>query len=82
MAELKHEVNLLEDKISSVPAEIIDPVMTANKITQKEKAILQINAKKTDAQRNIDENKTKYEKIEDFLKDFEIEKYCETFFHK
>ena len=75
MEELKQEVNLLEDKISSVPAEIIDPVMTANKITQKEKAILQINAKKTTAQKNIDENKTKYEKIEDFLKDFEIEKY-------
>ena len=75
MASLKQEVSLLEDKISSVPAEIIDPVMTANKITQKEKSILQINAKKTDAQKNIDENKTKYEKIEDFLKDFEIEKY-------
>ena len=75
MAELMQEVNLLEDKISSVPAEIIDPVMTANKITQKEKAILQINAKKTDAQKNIDENKAKYEKIENFLKDFEIEKY-------
>ena len=75
MADLKQEIGLLQDKISSVPAEIIDPVMTANKITQKEKAILQINAKKTDAQKNIDENKTKYENIEDFLKDFEIEKY-------
>ena len=75
MAELTQEVNILEDKISSVPAEIIDPVVTANKITQKEKAILQINAKKTDAQKNIDEDKTKYEKIEHFLSDFEIEKY-------
>tara|TARA_B100001121_G_scaffold89429_1_gene79450 strand:+ start:154 stop:3252 length:3099 start_codon:yes stop_codon:yes gene_type:complete len=75
MAELKQEVSLLEDKISSVPAEIIDPVMTANMITQKEKTILQINAKKTDAQKNIEENKAKYEKIENFLKDFEIEKY-------
>ncbi len=77
MLELTQEINLLEDKISSVPAEIIDPVMTANKITQKEKAILQINAKKTDAQKNIDENKAKYQKIEDFLGDFEIEKYKE-----
>ena len=75
MTELTQEIGLLEDKISSVPAEIIDPVLTANKITQKEKAILQINAKKTEAQKNIDENKTKYEKIENFLSDFEIEKY-------
>ena len=73
--EITQEISVLQDKISSVPAEIIDPVMTAKKITQKEKAILQINAKKTDAQKNIDENKIKYEKIEIFLKDFEIEKY-------
>lgn len=77
MAELTQEVSLLEGKISSVPAEIIDPVLTASKIKQKEKAILQINAKKTNAQKNIDENKNKYEKIEEFLSDFEIEKYKE-----
>ena len=66
---------MLEDKISSVPAEIIDPVLTANKITKKEKAILQINAKKTDAQKSLRKMKTKFEKIENFLSDFEIEKY-------
>ena len=75
VSELAQESSLLQDKISSVPAEIIDPVMTANKIMQKEKSILQINAKKTNAQKNIDEDKSKYEKIEDFLKTFEIEKY-------
>ena len=72
---LVEESGLLQDKISSVPAEIIDPVITANKIMQKEKAILQINAKKTNAQKSIDEDKSKYEKIEDFLGTFEIEKY-------
>ena len=75
MLELMEESNLLQDKISSVPAEIIDPVITANKIMQKEKAILQINAKKTNAQKSIDQDKAKYEKIEDFLKTFEIERY-------
>ena len=70
MSDLIQEISVLQDKISSVPAEIIDPVMTAKKITQKEKNILQINAKKTEAQKNIDDNKIKYEKIEDFLKDF------------
>ena len=75
--ELSQEISALQDKISSVPAEVIDPVMTAKEITQKEKTILQINAKKTSAQRSIDENKVKYEKIEDFLENFEIEKYKE-----
>ena len=55
--QLVQETNILQDKISSVPAEIIDPVMTANKITQKEKTILQINAKKTNAQKTIDDKK-------------------------
>jgi len=81
-ASLKEELSTLEDgvlnlkeKIDSVPAEIIDPVMTAQKISKKEKTILEINARKTEAQKNISENKAKYQKIEDFLKDFEIEKY-------
>ena len=75
LSVLIHEIRDLQDKINSVPAEIIDPVITAKRIAQKEKTILQINAKKTDAQKSLDENKSKYEKIEDFLEDFEIEKY-------
>lgn len=75
LAELTQETRKLQDKIDSVPAEIIDPVMTAKRISEKEKTILQINAKKIEAQRGLEENKTKYEKIEDFLKSFEIQKY-------
>ena len=75
--DLVDMVKGLEIKISSVPAEIIDPVMTAKKIVEKERTILQINEKKTLAQKNIQENKSKYEKIENFLKTFEIEKYLE-----
>ena len=75
LSDLIHEIRDLQEKIDSVPAEIIDPVMTAKRIAQKEKAILQINAKKTDAQKSLGENNSKYEKIEGFLKDFEIDKY-------
>ena len=75
LSELMQQVSNLQDKINSVPAEVIDPVMTASKITQKEKAILQINAKKIDARRVLEEDKTKYEKIEGFLETFEIEEY-------
>ena len=72
---LMKEAAALQDKIESVPAEVIDPVMTANSIAKKEKAILQINAKKIEAQRALVEDKSKYGKIEDFLETFEIEKY-------
>ena len=75
MSVLAQKTRMLQEKIDSVPAEIIDPVMTAKKISQKEKTILQINAKKTEAQKSLGKNKTKYGKIQDFLKDFEIEKY-------
>ena len=75
LSQLTDEVRILQGKINSVPAEIIDPVMTASKITQKEKTILEINAKKTEAQKDLGESKIKYEKIELFLNDFEIEKY-------
>ena len=77
LLDLANEIRALEDKIDSVPAEIIDPVMTASKIAQKEKTILQINAKKTEAQKNLGKDKTKYEKTETFLNDFDIEMYKE-----
>ena len=75
LSDLVAEIKSLQDKIDSVPAEIIDPVITAKKIAQKEKTILQINAKKIEAQKSLGENKNKYEKIETFLESFEIEKY-------
>ena len=75
LSELSNKHSDLSDKINSVPAEIIDPVMTAQNIARKEKAILEINARKTEAQKSLGENKVKYEKIENFLRDFEIEKY-------
>ena len=77
LAQLKKEVNNLQEKIGSVPAEIIDPATTAKNIIEKERVILQINAKKTLAQQNLQENKAKYEKIQSFLEDFDIEKYRE-----
>ncbi len=77
LADLIYQIKNLQDKIDSVPAEIIDPVITAKNIAKKEKAILEINSKKIEAQKSLSEDKVKYEKIEIFLKDFEIEKYTE-----
>lgn len=75
--EFSNDLNALQAKISSVPAEIIDPVTTAREIDKREKNILQINSKKIEAQRSIEKDKLKYERIENFLKDFDIEEYRE-----
>ena len=64
--ELMRDMSDIEDKIASVPAEIIDPVMTAEKIHKKEKAILKINAKKIEAQRNVEESKINMKKSKSF----------------
>ncbi len=74
---LHSAVSELEAKINSVPAEIIDPVLTAKKILQKQKDILEINSRKTDAQVSLEEEVKKYEKIDCFLKEFDIAKYKE-----
>jgi DNA repair exonuclease SbcCD ATPase subunit/predicted phosphodiesterase len=75
LGKLTQELDILRNKISSVPTEVIDPVITAREILQKEKTILQINAKKIKAQKSIKESKDKYEKIQQFLKDFNIQEY-------
>ena len=75
ISELSKDIAHVKAKIESVPAEIIDPATTAGEIEKKQKTILQINAKKIEAQRNIEKDKHKYEKIETFLKDFDIEEY-------
>ena len=77
LATQQVELKTIQQKIDSVPSEIIDPVMTAKKIAEKEKRILDINARKTQAKKILSEDETKFEKIQDFLKDFEIDSYQE-----
>ena len=51
--------------------------MTARSIAEKQKNILDINAKRTEAQKSLSENESKYEKINNFLKEFQIDSYRE-----
>ena len=67
----------LQHKIDTVPSEVIDPVMTAKRIAEKQKRILDINAKKTQAQKSLSEEEQKFEKISNFLSSFEIDSYHE-----
>jgi len=73
--DLSEELRRVNIKIDSVPAEIIDPVMTAQAIGEKEREILKTTEIKMDAQKRLIENEGKFEKIENFLSTFEIESY-------
>ena len=81
---LKEEGNLLnleildiKARIESVPAEIIDPVLTQQKIEKKERIILETTARRTRNQKELKENEAKFEKINDFLSTFEVESFQE-----
>jgi DNA repair exonuclease SbcCD nuclease subunit len=67
----------LSFKISSVPADVIDPVLTRQAIEEKQREILNATAEKTSSQKNLEEHQDKFSRIEDFLADFEIDKYIE-----
>ena len=75
LGDLSQALNDLQTKIASVPADVIDPVMTSRAIINKEQVILQTTAKKTEAQQLLSENETKFEKIDTFLAAFEVDSY-------
>jgi len=62
-------------KIESVPAEIIDPVLTSRKITSKKESILRETSRKTEAIKELKLSEEKFEKIAAFLSQFDITSY-------
>ncbi len=75
LENLNEEVKLLANKIDSVPAEIIDPVLTQQEISTKERLILEASSDRTRAQHALEENEKKFAKIDSFLNEFEVESY-------
>lgn len=75
IAEQQAALKELEHKIESVPSEVIDPVLTMKRISEKQKTILEITARKTQAQKSLSQDETKFERIAGFLNDFEIDSY-------
>ena len=62
-------------KIESVPAEIIDPVLTSRKINSKKDSILRETSRKTEAIKELKLSEEKFEKIASFLSQFDISSY-------
>ena len=75
LQDLNLELNDLSIKINAVPAEIIDPVLTQQEISRKERLILETTATRTKTIQELESHEEKYEKISDFLNDFDVEVY-------
>lgn len=77
LLQLGTSLKELSQKIDSVPAEIIDPVLTQQEIERKERLILAASSDRTKTLKQLELNQEKFAKISDFLLDFEIESYQE-----
>lgn len=77
ISDANKELLAVEAKIESVPAEIIDPVMTSRAIRAKEKTILDITSKKTKSIEELRLSEEKYEKIASFVEKFDIASYMQ-----
>ena len=75
--EITEELKTITVMIESVPAEIIDPVSTLRSISHKEEIILNTTAEKIKARELLTESESKFEKISEFLQEFEIGTYLE-----
>ena len=76
-ALLTEELGQIQEKIESVPAEIIDPVMTMKEIENKKSSILSLTSKKTESIKALKSEEKVFKKISDFLDEFDISSFEE-----
>ena len=77
LQDMNSDLKLLSSKIDAVPAEIIDPVLTQQEISRKERLILETSANRTRTLSQLEQDENKFENISDFVKTFNIESYEE-----
>ena len=77
LQEMNSDLKLLSNKIEAVPAEIIDPVLTQQEISRKERLILETSASRTRNISQLEKDENKFESISDFLETFNIKSYEE-----
>jgi|18_taG_2_1085343.scaffolds.fasta_scaffold00246_12 exonuclease SbcC len=71
-ADMGEEIKSLQEKIDSVPAEIIDIVSLKEKIRNKKSNIKSISNNQNIKEEKLKDDQSLYLKMEDFLKDFDI----------
>ena len=77
LSEISSKLSETTKKIDSVPAEIIDPVLTQQEIRKKERTILETSGKRSKLQIQLKEDEAKFANISDFLDKFQVESYKE-----
>ena len=77
LQEVGLELKTISDKIESVPAEIIDPVLTQQEIDRKERLILEATVKRAKTIKQLGKDEEKYKSIEEFIKTFDVDSYKE-----
>ena len=75
--EFTKSANVVQEKIDSVPTEIIDPVITERKIAEKRASILSASAVRKSAQTELTESEDHFARIDDFLSQFDSSSYRE-----
>jgi len=74
---IQKEVNIIQDKIESAPTEIIDPVKIRMERETRINAISGLKKETEGLLIKIEEGKDKFQKIEVFISDFDIDTYHE-----
>ena len=77
LSDLETRCKDLSSRINSVPADVIDPVMTERSIEEKQQDILRATSEKMNSQKDLRKHEEKFSKINDFLSGFEIEEYIQ-----
>jgi len=77
ISKLGETLREIQEKIDSVPAEVIDPVLTDTAITEKKALILAAAASRKDAISKLANGEESFIKIESFLSQFDISSYKE-----
>jgi len=72
IGELQNLLNEVDGKISSIPAEVVDPVLTGHDIQKFTKEKTDLESEQAKIEQLIAENKATINKIKDFLSGFDI----------
>jgi len=75
--KLNDQLIAAQEKIDSVPAEIIDPVRIEQEIEGRRSSILRLASERKSAMSELENSGQKFEKLEDFVSQFDISSYKE-----
>ena len=73
MAECGSQISEINEKIKSIPAEIIDVLKVQQDLLDKKNQLISVSDQNEEFQKNRDDDRTTYQRVVDFLGDFDVE---------